>query len=35
MLELMICVNVELMREPRIAAVVEFLDATLRGIAER
>jgi molybdate transport repressor ModE-like protein len=33
MLELMICVNADLMREPRIAAVVEFLDATLRGLA--
>ena len=34
-LELMICVHVESMREPRIAAIVEFLDSTLRTLAAR
>jgi molybdate transport repressor ModE-like protein len=34
-LDLMLCVNSELMREPRIAAVVEFLDQTLQGIVVR
>ena len=32
-LDLMICVAADLMREPRIAAIVEFLDGCLRGIA--
>ena len=32
-LDLMVCVSAELMREPRIAAIVEFLDASLDGIA--
>jgi molybdate transport repressor ModE-like protein len=34
-LDLMLCVNADLMREPRIAAIVEFLDDALQSIARR